>query len=129
MNEPPPIMPPGCPKCDSERIEFEPIGPPRGKKALGFYTFAVCYVTATVVAMAVELRLFPTASPDWLKAIVQWVAESGLGRMVLLSAVGLVVFAYVCLEGQVDALSGVMKLLSSPERRCRRCGHRWPAGT
>lgn len=127
MNEPPIVTPPRCPKCDSDRVEFKEVGSPRGKKALCFYIFAVCYLVATLVAMSVEFKLFPADSPDWLKAMVQYLGDSGLGRFILLSAVGLVVFAYVCLEGHVDALSGVAKLLSSPERRCRLCGYSWPA--
>ena len=119
--------PPRCPKCDSDRVDFKEVGSPRGKKALFFYTFSICYVAATLVAMSVEFNLFPAESPGWLKSAVQYLADSGLGRFILFGAVGMVVIAYLCLEGGLDALSGLAKLLGSPERRCRLCGHSWPA--
>ena len=126
MDAPATTESPRCPKCGSDQIDTDKFGALCGWKAVLFFAFAVCFVAATIVALAVEMSALPAESPDWLRAVANYLADSGLGRFILLSGVGLVVFAYVCLEGNADVLSGVAKLLGSPEHRCRLCGHRWP---
>lgn len=90
-----------CPKCGSDQIDTDKFGSLRGGKPVLFFAFAVCFLAATIVALAVAQSL----------------ANSGLGHFVLLCGVGLAVVAYVSgyvyLEGQADVLSGVTKLLHS----------------
>lgn len=126
MDTPATTESPHCPKCGSDHVDTSNFGALCGWKAVLFFVFAGCFLVATIVAVAVEMNAFPAESPDWLRAMAQSLADSGLGRFILLCGVGLVVVAYVCLEGHADVLSGVAKLLGSPEHRCRACGHRWP---
>lgn len=127
METPAPTDLPRCPKCDSNRVDLVKFGSPRGWKAVCFVVFAVCYLTATLIAMVVEMRMLPSESPDWLTSVSHYLADTGLGRLVLLGAVGLVIFAYLCLEGNVDALGGLQRILGSSEQHCRLCGYRWQA--
>ncbi len=125
MDAPATTESPRCPKCGSGQVVTDKFGALRGGKAVLFFAIAVCFLAATIIALAVEMNALPEL-PDWLKAVAHYLADFGLGRFILLSGVGLVLFAYVCSEGNVDVLSGVAKLLGSPEHRCRPCGHRWP---
>ncbi|NBU11320.1 MAG: hypothetical protein EBY09_10780 [Verrucomicrobia bacterium] len=117
---------PSCPKCGSDRVDYEKFGRPWGKKAVCFITFAVCYLAASVIAIAVETNTLPADSPAWLKAVAHYLEASELGRLIIVGAVIMVVIAYMLLEGMVDAVGTVAKWLGSHERRCRLCGHRWP---